>query len=622
MNRLMILLLSCVFVGSSLSCAPPPLRVNSVSILDDINAEVKLQVYFPLSLSGYSITSVSSDKLIISLRDSEGKIQTKELFRSDIIQDVDFYSISPGEATISAKLSSSAQNIFEKKYQLQANTKTVLDVKAEPNLPTTLVAPSAEASPIPINGNNVNLTISVGFLAQVRPGVKQTQSLSAVSIDDIRLVIRDYYNKNRSITGDLSGDFVEHSKDVFSHGTEKGLILYTLSNKTVNFYPNDSLQSNINKLETTLNKLRQIIVETFPLPFWTTNDSVLCNGALDIPAPGTAASISRYSYCETLEKSGISPNPFTTFITDGKYRDSLFHGFGVGLYEMLLDGLGSIEELESVLNEIKKDPIKFFQEVLNSLVSFNIEQAIRGSYNYYQYSLEANGYSPYFLINGDANSSAFIAGYISPSLIPWGKLLSSLKLATKIESIKDSQKKKLPSLSDLDSCIISGFQIKSLRCDFLFDKPKSKNYMSRRKERLEKFKYYSDALIPPDEIVNNLTKKIYPTVDVPGYGLVGFPKSIHDGIINNGSPLSKFRISSPLDTRFSSSERTIFIKDWEKKYGKLIPPDCSTYDLTNNCEKYEVHHIKPLAYGGFTEDNNLLPLKQSDHIKFTDFWRQ
>jgi len=89
----------------------------------------------------------------------------------------------------------------------------------------------------------------------------------------------------------------------------------------------------------------------------------------------------------------------------------------------------------------------------------------------------------------------------------------------------------------------------------------------------------------------------YPDVDVPGYGKVPFPKGPYTP--NN----------TQMRTSFHSSYRQQF-KSWWIGQGRPWPNA-----LVN------IHHIKPLQFGGTNTFDNLIPLEKPIHDLFTNWWR-
>lgn len=51
-------------------------------------------------------------------------------------------------------------------------------------------------------------------------------------------------------------------------------------------------------------------------------------------------------------------------------------------------------------------------------------------------------------------------------------------------------------------------------------------------------------------------------------------------------------------------------KQWEAAYG--VPP--------GGWGEYELHHIRPRAYGGTNDLDNLVPLSTEDHRQYTGWW--
>lgn len=89
----------------------------------------------------------------------------------------------------------------------------------------------------------------------------------------------------------------------------------------------------------------------------------------------------------------------------------------------------------------------------------------------------------------------------------------------------------------------------------------------------------------------------YPDVDVPGYGKVPFPKEPYTP--NN----------THMRPSFNYSYRQQF-RAWWTGQGRPWP------NGTVN-----VHHIKPLQFGGTNAFDNLVPLKESVHKLFNSWWR-
>jgi hypothetical protein len=60
-------------------------------------------------------------------------------------------------------------------------------------------------------------------------------------------------------------------------------------------------------------------------------------------------------------------------------------------------------------------------------------------------------------------------------------------------------------------------------------------------------------------------------------------------------------------------DRARFIKEWHDK-GYATPE--------GGWDQYDVHHIKPRAYGGTNDFDNLVPVKRSDHELFNRYWER
>ena len=100
-------------------------------------------------------------------------------------------------------------------------------------------------------------------------------------------------------------------------------------------------------------------------------------------------------------------------------------------------------------------------------------------------------------------------------------------------------------------------------------------------------------------VINHVNSKnvTYPSVNIEKYGLIPFPDPPYTP--NNTS----------LRSSFTSSYKNSFRTWWEGK-GYQWPSG-----------QVEIHHIKPLQFGGNNSFENLVPLNISDHGLFTSWWR-
>ena len=90
----------------------------------------------------------------------------------------------------------------------------------------------------------------------------------------------------------------------------------------------------------------------------------------------------------------------------------------------------------------------------------------------------------------------------------------------------------------------------------------------------------------------------YPEVDVPGYGKVPFPDPPYTP--NNSSSRAQ---------EFTNALKKAF-QNWWKNQGLPWPEG-----------EVNIHHVKPLQYGGTNTFENLVPLTRPQHDLFTNWWR-
>jgi hypothetical protein len=91
---------------------------------------------------------------------------------------------------------------------------------------------------------------------------------------------------------------------------------------------------------------------------------------------------------------------------------------------------------------------------------------------------------------------------------------------------------------------------------------------------------------------------LYPQVDVEGFGQVPFPK---DPFEPNNSRILRQDFTKELKGQF---------QEWWISKGRPWPEG-----------EINIHHIKPLSFGGDNSFDNLIPLSRSDHQLFTNWWR-
>jgi 5-methylcytosine-specific restriction endonuclease McrA len=86
-------------------------------------------------------------------------------------------------------------------------------------------------------------------------------------------------------------------------------------------------------------------------------------------------------------------------------------------------------------------------------------------------------------------------------------------------------------------------------------------------------------------------------------------------------PKTKKPVEFPQDPKWTpkdqreprpSGYRDDFMREWENQ--GYPEPD-------GGWNEYEIHHKKPLEYGGDNSFDNGTPLKSNDHLKFTKWWR-
>lgn len=106
-----------------------------------------------------------------------------------------------------------------------------------------------------------------------------------------------------------------------------------------------------------------------------------------------------------------------------------------------------------------------------------------------------------------------------------------------------------------------------------------------------------------DILLNRLGQR-YPSwknVDVHGYLNATMPSSTE-------WPTYSSSYTAPLRETFNNSVRTAYRNYYDSNYGYV-----------NWTQPIEIHHIRPLEYGGNNDFSNLIPLWADHHLKFS-FW--
>jgi hypothetical protein len=98
-----------------------------------------------------------------------------------------------------------------------------------------------------------------------------------------------------------------------------------------------------------------------------------------------------------------------------------------------------------------------------------------------------------------------------------------------------------------------------------------------------------------------LTARTYPSITDPRTGKpIPFPEG-------NLVPVDATQRVS-----WGKQERAAYIREW---YDKGYPSPPHPWD------EYDIHHIKPRAFGGTNQFDNLVPLLHNPHEEFNTFWR-